>query len=144
MKIIETEKFKKLSQFGPRYHNPEKLEGPEAEIAGTDIQGAVNYAFVKAMVGMNLDEFSEFESERINQILEEFKNDLRKGPADPGVAEQHISQAEALRDDPQGLMGFFKHNSPIPGSHSEYLRQEDGKQHLMGRNRIASASNKKG
>ncbi len=124
MKIIETEKFKKLAQYGPRYSDPKELEGPEKDIAEEEIQLTANYAWIKAMSGMNLAEFGGFKQERIDHILADFRKDLMSGIVDPNVAKEQIAQAEALRNDPLRLMGWFKRNSPIPGSHTEFKRQK--------------------
>ena len=128
MKIIETEKFKKLAQYGPMYHDPVELEGPEKDIATDEEQKEINYQFIKAQVGMNLAHFAHFPPERVDQIVRDFGEDLmrlvEKGTIGMDVAKKHISQAEALIDKPVHLMGWFKHNSPVPGSHTEFMRQK--------------------
>ncbi len=130
MKIIKSESYEKLAQWGPRHNFPRELQGPEKDIADSYKQLAANYSWVKAMSGMNLAEFSNFPQEKVYLIVATFREDLERGETDPNVAEQYASQAEALKDDPISLMEFFKRSSPIPGSHSEYRRQEEIAEHL--------------
>lgn len=133
MKILKTESYKKLAQWGPRHHFPKELQGPEKEIADSFTQKSANYAWVKAMSGMNLAELSGFQQEKVYRVVEMFREDLEKGQTDPEAAQQYSLEAESLKDDPVTLMEFFKRNSPIPGSHSEFRRQEEIRDYLMNR-----------
>lgn len=133
MKILKSESYKKLAQWGPRYNLPKELESPDKEIADSFTQKSANYAWVKAMSGMNLAELSGFQQEKVYRVVEMFREDLERGQTDPEAAQQYSLEAESLKDNHIALMEFFKKNSPIPGSHSEFRRQEEIRDHLINR-----------